>query len=1012
MNRRILFLILPLLIFVLGAPVMGAVTGKIAGVIKDKATGEPLPGVNILIVGTTQGASTNIDGEYFILNVLPGTCDLRATAIGYKTIIMTGVVVVQDLTTEQSFSMEQTVLLGEEVTVVAERDVVRKDITSSTHIVTREEIEALPVTTYQQALAATAGAVGTGTNIHIRGGRRDEILYLVDGLQVKDPQFQQRSLDVGSGSIAEMIVLTAGYNAEYGEAQSAVVNLVVREGEPAYHGQVQHVMDLDAKDFDTGDSYYQDYDYSEASISGPEPITTHILPRLGTRLPGTMSLFASGNVRSRNTNEHGIWINSSRWYRHQVTDLFGADIRKNQAYTASNVKLTYAPAQAYKVTLGWNQSQQWENPYWYRLSRIFPDDFSQEEDSLGMLALASTQSYASDAPSYANRFGEDDDGDGRTDEEALNWADDDLDGLIDEDLQSYSYNANDHTRTDRVRDQQVSLGWSHTVNQKTFYTVRLSAFSASRTLAGADKSASEYGTAGEPFTDLPNALGKYNQRYDIGEPFSDQDGDGLYDAGNPSNSYDHVNGFHIIGDGLAGNYQQLVPDWAHFESGTWTAKFDLASQVTPRHLVKAGLEYNYYDVKAEDRPYPTIDNAGQGIYTDVYHAFPSQGAIYLQDKMEYRDIIVNMGLRMDYWNAGSTIEKPIAQTGAENYIDYEPPPKEGKVYLSPRFGVSYSVTEKDVFHFNYGYFYQRSRLDYYFTAVNQLQTGGTPIIGNPNLDPMKTIAYELGVRHQFAKDFLLDVSTYYKDIKNWIQTASQNQLYFDLYGRRIVGTNAAIYYNADYASIRGFEFSVSKQYGANLAGRLSYTISWANGKNSYDIGSDVTRANYVDPKRETPLAWDRRHTIVANIGAHSLLRGKPFSAAWLRTGWSVNILSQALSGLPYTPTNANGTDIEGLEFSERSPWSYTTDVDASRQFKIGKLSWRLLLEIRNIFNARNILGWDLNRFTIDTYSEFDGRAGYVNDNISPNYGLNPKAGPNPDAWDARRLVRVGLGVEF
>jgi outer membrane receptor protein involved in Fe transport len=1005
-NRRFLFLLLPTLILVLGGAALGAVTGKIAGVVRDKATGEPLPGVNILIVGTNQGASTNIDGEYFILNVEPGTHDLRATAIGYKTVTVTGVVVVQDLTTEQSFSMEQTVLMGEEVTVVAQRDVVRKDITSSTHIVTRDEIEALPVTTYQQALAATAGAVGEGTNIHIRGGRRDEILYLVDGLEIKDPQFQQRSMDVGSGSIAEMIVLTAGYNAEYGEAQSAVVNLVVREGDPVYHGSFSHVMDFEQAE------HYQDYDYSEGSISGPEPITSQLLPRLGAHIPGKMSLFASGNVESRNTNEHGVWINTDRWYRHQVTDLFGMDARKNQTYTTSSMKLTYNPSHRYKATLSWNQSEQWVNPYWYRLSRVFPDDYSPDEITLGMRALSSIKGYATDAGSYAQRFGLDDDGDGRIDEEALNWADDDGDGLIDEDLQPYSYNANDHTRTDRIRDQQIAASWTHTLSEKTFYTVRLGVFSADRTLAGADKSANEYGTYGEPFVDLPNAQGKYNGRYDIGEPFTDIDGDKLYDAGNTANAYPNVYGFVIGGDGLAGNYQQLVPDWAHFESKTWTAKIDLTSQVTQRHLIKTGLEYNYYDVQTQDRPYPTIDNAGEGIYTDVYHAFPSQGALYLQDKMEYRDIIVNMGLRLDYWNAGATIRKPIAETGAQNYVDYVPPPKAGRYYLSPRLGVSYSVTDKDVFHFNYGYFYQRARLDYYYTGVNQLQTGGTPIVGNPDLDPMKTIAYELGVRHQFARDFLLDVSTYYKDIKNWIQTASQNQLYFDLYGRTIVGSNAAIYYNADYASIRGFEFNISKAYGANLAGRLTYSISWATGKNSYDIGSDVTRANYVDPRRETPLAWDRRHTIVGNISLHNALKGKPFSTSWLKTGWSLNVLSQALSGLPYTPTNANGTDVEGQEFSKRSPWTYVTDLDASRQFNFGKLSWRLILEIRNLFNARNILGWDLNRYTLDTYSAHGGRAGYVNDNISPNYGLNPKAGPNPDAWDARRFIRFGLGVDF
>ncbi|MBU1936040.1 TonB-dependent receptor, partial [bacterium] len=322
MSRRAIYLVLPIFLFILIAPAMGAVTGKIAGVVKDRATGEPLPGVNILIVGTNQGASTDIDGEYYILNIRPGTYDLRASAIGYKAVTFTGVVVVQDLTTEQSFRMEESVLMGEEVTVTAERDVVRKDITSSTHIVSREEIEALPVTTYQQALAATAGAVGTGTNIHIRGGRRDEILYLVDGLQVKDPQFQRRSLDVGSGSIAEMIVLTAGFNAEYGDAQSAVVNLVVREGDPQYHGHARHLMDFE------GDEHYQDYDYTEASLSGPEPITSYLLPRLGTRIPGSMTLFMSGDVWSTNANDNGVMVNTSDWYRHQVTDIFGMDVRK------------------------------------------------------------------------------------------------------------------------------------------------------------------------------------------------------------------------------------------------------------------------------------------------------------------------------------------------------------------------------------------------------------------------------------------------------------------------------------------------------------------------------------------------------------------------------------------------------------------------------------------------------------------------------------------------------------
>jgi outer membrane receptor protein involved in Fe transport len=233
-----------------------------------------------------------------------------------------------------------------------------------------------------------------------------------------------------------------------------------------------------------------------------------------------------------------------------------------------------------------------------------------------------------------------------------------------------------------------------------------------------------------------------------------------------------------------------------------------------------------------------------------------------------------------------------------------------------------------------------------------------------------------------------------------------------LYGYSPIGSNAAIYYNADYASVRGFEFNVTKDYGSHVAGRLTYTLAWATGKNSYDIGSDVTRQNYVEPRRETPLAWDRRHQIVFNLGLNYPLEGDAFSPKWWQSGWSINVLSQALSGLPYTPTNANGTDITGAEFSERTPWVYSTDLNLSRAFKAGGLTWRVLGEVRNVFDRRNVVGWDANTYTIDTYIGSGGTPGYINDSTSPNYGLNPKAGPNPDAWDIGRLVRAGLAVEF
>ncbi len=983
--------------------------GKISGVVLDAASREPIPSVNIQVEGTNAGATTDLNGEFFILNVPIGTFDLKVTSLGYETQRITGVIVRGEMTSEVKIALKEAVIQGQEVTIEAKVDVVRKDQPSTLKSLTTAEIEALPVTNYRDAVAVTAGAVGERDNLHIRGGRRDEVMYLVDGIPVKDQQFQRRALDVPQSAINELQILTAGFSAEYGESQSAVVDLTVKEGAPEYNGRIEHVSDF------SGLKNYQDYDYTEATFSGPEPITQQLLPRLGARIPGDMYLFTSGVMTGKNTNDNGVWIDSDRWYRHPMTDFIGWDVRKNYASSNSSMKVTYLPAEKHKITAGWNQSQRWENPYWFRLSRTYPNDFSLDQQQLGIWNLASIVRTTSDARNFDNLFGQDDDRDARTDEEALNGADDDGDGLIDEDLQYYTYNANNHTRTDRVRDQLFYTTYTNNLNAKTFFTLRLGAYRATRTLAGGNKSYSEYGLASEPFVDLPDATGFKNGRYDIGEPFTDQDGDGMHDINNPANDYPDIYGFHIAGDGLAGNFQQLVPDWAYFESTNFTLRSELNSQVHPRHLIKSGLEYDYRNVAAEDRPYTSVDRPYETEYVDVYRYYPNAAAAFLQDKMEFRDITVNAGLRMDYYNVpGSVLQDRQYDIRGPNrgYFYYEKPPKNGRTYMSPRLGVAYSVSERDVFHFNYGYFYQRGRDDYYFTQVNQLIIGGTPVQGNPGLKPQKTIAYELGVRHQFGIDFLLDVGAYYKDINDLIQSGSVNKQRYEDGLDPFVGENPSQYYNIDYGSVRGFEFNLSKSYASHFAGRATYTLAWASARNAYDRGSDEARdPSFVRTAKENPVGWDRRHQIVLNLGYKLPLKGSPWSTAWLRSGWQVNVLMQSLSGLPYTPTAdpQGGEEIPGQDFSKRSSWTHVTDLNLGRNFRFGGLNWTFLAEVRNLFDRQNVLGWDANQYTIDTYS---GTPGYINDPTSPNRGDSPVSGANPDAFDERRLVRAGLAVEF
>lgn len=151
-------------------------TGKISGKVVDAATKEPIPSVNILIVGTTMGATTNADGEYFIIGVPVGTYNLRVTSLGYETQNIQSVQVLADQTYDLSISLKETVIQGQEVTVVAQRDVIQKDVSTTVRSVTAQEISQLPVQLYTQAWATVAGAVGANQNIHIRGGRPDEIL--------------------------------------------------------------------------------------------------------------------------------------------------------------------------------------------------------------------------------------------------------------------------------------------------------------------------------------------------------------------------------------------------------------------------------------------------------------------------------------------------------------------------------------------------------------------------------------------------------------------------------------------------------------------------------------------------------------------------------------------------------------------------------------------------------------------------------------------------------------------
>ena len=218
-----------------------ALADKIAGTITDSETGEELIGANVYIVETGQGASTDLSGEYVILNVNPGTYTLRISYVGYTTQIIQEVLVRTDLTTTINVELQpDAAMSGDEVVVIADRPLIRVDETATRQSISGDDIKALPVQNFADVVNLQSGVVSSGRrSFNVRGGRSNEVAYMIDGVMVRDPVSGSVATNLGNDMIEELTLLSGTFNAEYGNAMSGVVNITTREGGNNYRGLVE-----------------------------------------------------------------------------------------------------------------------------------------------------------------------------------------------------------------------------------------------------------------------------------------------------------------------------------------------------------------------------------------------------------------------------------------------------------------------------------------------------------------------------------------------------------------------------------------------------------------------------------------------------------------------------------------------------------------------------------------------------------------------------------------------------
>jgi outer membrane receptor protein involved in Fe transport len=503
----------------------------------------------------------------------------------------------------------------------------------------------------------------------------------------------------------------------------------------------------------------------------------------------------------------------------------------------------------------------------------------------------------------------------------------------------------------------------------------------------------------------------HNSKYDgptdpwsPGLPYRDLNGNGLYDP--PNGVYDNGEPFLDLNgngkwDSRDGFYDRGYDQWAVYTqrgSTRYTSDFKITKQFSKEHEVKSGLELDLNTLRMADLQYPNFPYDGtpdgglwpdRGVFRDFYTRRPTQGGVFLQDKMEYGGMIANLGLRYDFFIQSSDLKNGSTGTtiqGSQNRF-------------SPRVGFSYPISDKAKVYFNYGHFNQLPELQYMYRRATQA-SNAFGIIGNENLDFQKTIQYAFGVTYALSKDYVLDASGFYKDIFGMINSVAQG------YGPSRVN----VYQNSDYGRTRGFEVQLDKKYGNYVSGYASYQYAFAYGKSSAE------NSNYFDdfyaraiPIQEFPLSWDVRHQLTLNVDLRVPRNDHPkLFGMKLPDNWGTNVIWQFGSGFPFTPDKS----FPGLRLlpgespqanSMRYPVNSNVDVRMYKRFPFLGLDYTAELWINNLFNKKNI----------ETIYSTTGRYNTNSVSAGSNYVFQGSDIANsPLNLGAGRNIRLGIGVEF
>ncbi len=900
----------------------------IKGRIFDAESGETMPYTNVFVAGTNFGTMAFTDGLYFLRGLRAGTYTVKASYISYAIASQT-VTLKPGETLVLDFHLQIQAILAETLEVAAERALIEVDKTGSSHYLSADQLQSMPLDQMVDMIALQPGVTMQDNEIHIRGGRADDTMFMVDGLSVNDP--------LGGGGygyqmdpaiINEIEVLTGGFNAEYGQAASGVVNVSTKEGNDYIEARASFKRDYlwntvpknDYTDWHDLTKYTepQNIDIWKASVSGPDPISAG-LRRLGLRLPGTQYMLASGSME---------------------------------------IKDGFLPIYSRQERLG--------------------------------------------SPLYTDRFW--------TPREDNNWN-----GMV---KWTWNLDSDHKLNVNLSRNVSISQGFD---------------------LAG----------EGYPFNFLNN-LDKYlsftnenilSQIY-YRQVLGTKSWFDLTLGRNWSRQHANVNGnddfttYEPRGNvgNLTGQVTGSEDRWHDHYSEAYTMKGAYSFMGGGRNEFKTGLELSSTEIQLIDlasglaSPPP----GKLGIREDIFVAHTQAGAAYFQDKLDYRGLILNAGIRSDFWAPGREVEDVMQHPDDYLFITGDMADefnstttrafgRNWKVRLSPRLGLSFKVTQRDKFYFNYGHFNQWPRFLYVYPQLTATSATKVQLLGNPNLDPKITVEYETGIEHEFGGLWSTGVTFFNRDIFDYAKSVGMNSVYVfaeqtpDPNDSGTTTINPVRYFNGDSARSLGVELSVVKRTTKYISGSASLELQRSTGTNSSAeeaylqaaFGQDYDSAANLGSLTRSPLLWDKPWAVSVNADISVSGKDRPVVFGWrVPPNWSLNLLWQAEAGQRYTPMAYLGPSNyqRGSEYSQCGPAKSSFNVRFSKFWSHGKRQ-RLTasLEVRNLFNHKNYRrvnpwtgeGYRLGDFN-PGWTEPQGEGGFTTDSepyatgvVDPSYLEDP-----------------------